>query len=203
MLAPTYKICLIGDGAVGKTALRDQFMGKMFSTDYKMTIGADVVDKTIVIREQKIALQIWDVAGQPFFESVRKDYFSGAVGALAIYDICNYESYGNIRNWVADQWDHNGKGPIPIVLVGNKIDLRDSLDESVIPEEGLVLANELSWAAHGEGFEVTFLEASAKTGKNAYQAFSQLAEIIMDYIESKLGETTHRRPKDTDYIRRF
>lgn len=48
-----------------------------------------------------------------------------------------------------------------------------------------------------------FLEASAKTGKNAYQAFLRLAEIIMDYIDSKLAETINNRPKDNFHIRRF
>ncbi|MHA2031274.1 MAG: hypothetical protein ACW99Q_18000, partial [Candidatus Kariarchaeaceae archaeon] len=32
------KIVLAGDGAVGKTALRERFLGKGFSSNYMMTI---------------------------------------------------------------------------------------------------------------------------------------------------------------------
>ncbi|MFQ5979730.1 MAG: hypothetical protein ACE5OZ_16495, partial [Candidatus Heimdallarchaeota archaeon] len=46
------KIVLIGEGAVGKTALRARYLGQGFDfANYSVTIGAD-----FVIREQDIAL---------------------------------------------------------------------------------------------------------------------------------------------------
>ena len=41
------KVCLLGDGGVGKTALRDRYMGKNFSSNYIMTIGADFSVKKV------------------------------------------------------------------------------------------------------------------------------------------------------------
>ncbi|MHA1996443.1 MAG: GTP-binding protein, partial [Candidatus Hodarchaeales archaeon] len=35
------KICLLGDGQVGKTSLRNQYMGKGVPGDYLPTLGAD------------------------------------------------------------------------------------------------------------------------------------------------------------------
>jgi small GTP-binding protein len=186
--SPSYKICLIGDGAVGKTALRDRFVGKLFSEEYKMTMGADVTNKAIAVRGKEVNFQVWDIAGQPFFQDVRQDYYRGALGALAVYDISNYESYGNVRNWVTELWAHNGKGRVPIVILGNKSDLRESLTEAVTLEEALILASELTWAAQEEGFTVSFLETSAKIGTNVLQAFEQLAENIMEFIDAKLAE---------------
>ena len=35
------KIVLIGDGGVGKTAIRERYLGKGFKAQYLLTIGAD------------------------------------------------------------------------------------------------------------------------------------------------------------------
>jgi GTPase SAR1 family protein len=43
------KITLIGDGGVGKTALRERFMGQGFAAEYLMTIGADFGVKNLSI----------------------------------------------------------------------------------------------------------------------------------------------------------
>lgn len=36
-----FKICLIGDGGVGKTSLRETALGRGFESTYLLTIGAD------------------------------------------------------------------------------------------------------------------------------------------------------------------
>ena len=36
-----FKIVLAGDGAVGKTSIRERYMGKGFQSSYLKTIGAD------------------------------------------------------------------------------------------------------------------------------------------------------------------
>ena len=43
------KITLLGDGAVGKTSIRNRYMGRGFKESHLMTIGADfaAVDKTV------------------------------------------------------------------------------------------------------------------------------------------------------------
>ena len=42
-----FKIVLIGDGAVGKTSLRRNYLGKSFRENYLMTIGADFSVKQV------------------------------------------------------------------------------------------------------------------------------------------------------------
>lgn len=68
------KIVLAGDGAVGKTAIRERYLGKGFSSNYMMTIGADFALKEAHVREKSIKFQIWDLAGQPRFGTVRSVY---------------------------------------------------------------------------------------------------------------------------------
>jgi small GTP-binding protein len=64
-----YKITLLGDGAVGKTSLRNRFMGQLFDDTYHMTIGTDFAAKMVEVDGQEIKFQIWDIAGHPFYES--------------------------------------------------------------------------------------------------------------------------------------
>jgi len=57
------KIMVIGDVAVGKTALVKQYVNKNFELNYKATIGADFLVKDILVEDQLVCLQIWDTAG--------------------------------------------------------------------------------------------------------------------------------------------
>ena len=81
------KIILAGDGAVGKTSLREQYLGRGFTGQYLQTIGADFALKTDTVAGENVKYQIWDLAGQPRFKTVRSVYYIGAVGALLVFDI--------------------------------------------------------------------------------------------------------------------
>lgn len=55
---PVIKVLILGDAAVGKTSLMQQYVQKKFLTDYKSTIGADFLMKDIVIEGVTFALQV-------------------------------------------------------------------------------------------------------------------------------------------------
>ncbi|MHA2271544.1 MAG: GTP-binding protein [Candidatus Hodarchaeales archaeon] len=188
MSSTMYKITLLGEGAVGKTALCNQFMGKLFSADYHMTIGADVFFKDKTVEGKEIKFQIWDLAGQPRFEIVQPPYYRGALGALLVFDVTRPESLERIPQWVERLWEFSGKGKVPIVLLGNKVDLRRI--PSVIalqPEHGYAVAKRLSEASIKAGFAVPYLETSAKTGRNVEDAFLLLAKSISQFIQRQLA----------------
>jgi small GTP-binding protein len=187
MRVPEYKITLLGDGEVGKTSLCNRYMRKGFIEDYIMTVGADVSFKTLQVDKQKIKLQIWDIAGQPCFEAVRKSYFGGSIGALFVYDITRPETLENGRNWIAELWKHNEKGKVPVILLGNKVDLRHSFPSAVTSEQGQALADELSDPTLEVKLKIGHLETSAKTGKNVDEAFQTLAEELLKFVEARLA----------------
>ncbi|MFX0094088.1 MAG: GTP-binding protein [Candidatus Hodarchaeota archaeon] len=177
---PTYKIVLIGDGTVGKTSLREQFMGRGFPTNYIMTIGANVVSKTVKLpsSNKTVVFQIWDLAGQPHFQSIRSLYYRGSHGALLVYDITRKSSYDNAMSWIKECWKKVGR-QIPFVLLGNKTDLRGQ--EVCIPiSDGHKLAKEIEEAL---GFPTTYYETSALTGANVDKTFIFLGELIETYKE--------------------
>jgi len=175
-----YKIVLLGDGMVGKTTLRRVFMGKGFSEAYIMTFGCDFAVKDVILENGvKVRLQIWDLAGQPSFEKIRKSYYKGSKGAILVYDTTRRETLEHVPLWVKELFSNTGKKEIPIVLVGNKIDLRIRQKSHVSTEEGQKMKEFLQ-----ENFKlnVLFIETSAKTGENVDTAFKILArEIVQRY----------------------
>ncbi|NVM54526.1 MAG: hypothetical protein HWN66_12550 [Candidatus Helarchaeota archaeon] len=84
-----FKLVLIGEGAVGKTSIRQKYMGKGFTGEYLKTIGADFASKTVELKETngdsiKSIFQIWDLAGQQEFKEVRASFYGGTQGILLV-----------------------------------------------------------------------------------------------------------------------
>ncbi|MHA2362654.1 MAG: GTP-binding protein [Candidatus Hodarchaeales archaeon] len=177
------KICLIGDGAVGKTALRERYLGKGFAANYLMTIGADFAVQHMEVDGKQIKFQIWDLAGQERFGSVRSLYYSGSHGVLMVFDVTRDGTYHNlVQGWLPELQKHLRTGPVPIILLGNKIDLRSPDDASHIQaDQGKKLAAELAEQYSGGDVEVHYLETSAKTGVNVIEAFTLLAQQIIKH----------------------
>ncbi len=185
------KIVLIGDGEVGKTTLRRAWLGEDFKKKYLMTIGADFASQDVAYYHPpakttyNIKFQVWDLAGQPMFKTVRELYYRGAVGALCFFDITNQESYMNLVEWIRSFWTLNGMGKRPLLIVGSKCDLRgkSGFPNQVPARYGQEYAEELSKSLKDEfGFSVHYVETSAKENINVDEVFRILAgEIIASY----------------------
>jgi small GTP-binding protein len=181
------KISLLGDGAVGKTSLRRRFMGEGFEQSYQLTIGADFASKVTTLSDgREIKFQIWDLAGQTHFDSVRSMYYKGSMGALAVYDITRPGTYESLEKWCQEFWALNGAGPRPIVTLGNKADLANSFPEgsTVPPTQGYKFSEILQTQSENFGAKTSYFDTSAKTGKNVDAAFVRLGDFIIDYLRA-------------------
>ena len=175
------KVVLMGDGAVGKTSLRTQYLGEGFESSYHETIGADFALKysKIPIEEGQdprlFKFQIWDIAGQPRYTQVRSILFDRSDGGLLLFDISNRSSFQNCHAWLSTYVKYAGTGAV--CLIANKSDLREEQGlDLVSDEESQSFAKQLS-----EEFNrpVPYLETSAKTGHNVEVAFELLAKTFM------------------------
>ena len=173
----TWKIVLIGEGAVGKTTLRRSFFGENFTGEYLQTIGADFATKEDTIgSKNKVKFVIWDLAGQPRFKNIRKVFYTGAQGAIFVCDLTNQDSFNNITQWISELWNNNNFGPIPFIVVGNKVDLREegvlTISDKIINEFTIKTSQE---TLKRYGFGIKSIITSAKTGYNVNKAFRSLA----------------------------
>ncbi|MHA2363524.1 MAG: Rab family GTPase [Candidatus Hodarchaeales archaeon] len=178
------KIILIGDGAVGKTALRENFMGKQFESKYLETIGADLSMKSFFVsideeRQVEIKAQIWDLAGQPRYRRVRSTYYKGANGVILVFDIIRRITLENTLNWLEEMKKYLINVPFPpVILLGNKVDLREITPDTISYEEGQNFAVKLANYYCNDEFPIPLFETSAKTGINVQNGFHELGKLI-------------------------
>ncbi|MBY9015908.1 MAG: GTP-binding protein [Candidatus Lokiarchaeota archaeon] len=171
-----FKITILGQSAVGKTSLINQFIEGSFQEDYKPTLGANIIRKDVNIEEinAKVRLIMWDLAGQEKYNVIRSMYFQGCVGSLLVYDVTRQDSFAAIESkWLKD-FKNYVKKEGAYILIGNKIDLEEQ--RSVGKKDGEKLAIEIGASS--------FIETSAKLGKNVEKAFKNLVyQILRNYGE--------------------
>ena len=144
-------------------------MGEGFKNSYSVTIGAEFS----VYKVQDYNLHIWDLAGQIRFSSVLQAYYKGTLGALIVFDITNRASFDNLPHWINSLADNNGM--VPLIIVGNKSDLRGNSNSEVSKEEAETYANTISeWA----NVEVHYIDTSALLGENVEVAFLTLIQAV-------------------------
>lgn len=175
------KVVLIGDGAVGKTSIRNRFMGYGFESSHLMTLGADFSLKEVNHGDEVWKFQIWDLAGQEMFRQVRARFYQGAMGALLVFDITRKQTFLNITNWLNELYKYNGKGVVPVVVLANKSDLRDR--KSVKFKDVEKYVTKLNTRTKPHGVTNYALETSAKTGLNVDKAFQLLGTVIRERLK--------------------
>ncbi len=166
------KICIFGDGGVGKTTLIDRYITGVFSESTIMTIGVEFHVKNIEIEGRQIALHIWDFAGEERFRHLLPSYVRGASGGIFMFDLTRFSTLNNISNWseVINACTDENIRPLPIVLVGGKLDL---VERRAVPSDyGYQLMDE-------NKLFIDYIESSSLTGENVEQIFKNIAREIL------------------------
>ncbi|MCK4780759.1 MAG: GTP-binding protein, partial [Candidatus Lokiarchaeota archaeon] len=150
----TLKIIIVGEPAVGKTSLVKKFVSGQFSKDYRSSIGTNIFIKKINLENiGETTIQLWDIAGQERWINMRRSYYSGAKGVLIVGDLTRKNTFDQIvKFWVPDVKQYCEL--TPIVLIANKNDLKEEINEIEI--------NTLGQQINAIGIFTT----SAKTGEN-------------------------------------
>ncbi|XP_024372570.1 uncharacterized protein [Physcomitrium patens] len=172
------KVVVVGNGCVGKTSMIKQFCKGQYSDEYKKTIGVDFLEKHQFVQalEEEVKLMLWDTAGQEQFHSITRSYYRGAKAAVLAFSTTDRESFNAIPLWKHKVEEECG--PIPMVLVQNKVDL---LEEAVISrQEAEELANELG---------LRFYRICVKQNLYVSDVFEYLAEIYLQKDPSQCSQT--------------
>lgn len=123
-------------------------------------------------------LTIYDTAGQEQYSSLVPQYMRNAEGIMLVYSATDQKSFEQIKSLVEQvilAKEIDDLKLIPVILVANKIDLKNQ--RKVSTEEGQKYADEMG---------IPFMELSAKTRVNIDEAFEKLvAEVRRTRLEEE------------------
>lgn len=174
------KVILIGDSETGKSEMRKKYLGTGFKADYLETIGADFAVKRLKLLDVETNFQIWDLASQSRFKTVRSLYYSGTHGGILVFDVTRKSTFDNCLNWIKELKQNIQHGPIPLILVGHNVNFRNnSYPDHITHEDGQNLAYKISEIYSGGEIPVPYFETSIETSHNIQTMFHTLAELVI------------------------
>ncbi|XP_018418517.1 PREDICTED: ras-related protein Rap-2b isoform X2 [Nanorana parkeri] len=153
-----YKVVVLGSGGVGKSALTVQFVTGSFIEKYDPTIE-DFYRKEI---EQ--------------FASMRDLYIKNGQGFILVYSLVNQQSFQDIKPMRDQIIRVKRYEKVPMILVGNKVDLEGEREVSC--GEGKALADD---------WNCPFLETSAKNKGSVDELFAEIVRQ-MNYASQPNGD---------------
>jgi len=118
-----FKLILVGDGGVGKTTFVKRHLTGEFEKKYVATLGVEVRCLDFHTNRGVLKFNCWDTAGQEKFGGLRDGYYIKGQCAIIMFDVTARITYKHVPNWHRDLTRVCDN--IPIVLVGNKVDVKD------------------------------------------------------------------------------
>lgn len=160
------KIAVMGFRSVGKTSLTTQFVENQFHDSYDPTIE-NTFSKVIKLSGQEYQLELIDTAGQDELSMVTMGHSMNLDGYVLVYSVTSEKSFEVVQTIYEKLQDATGKKIFPLVLVGNKTDLRPS--RVISTEMGRKLA---------EQWKGVFVESSAKQNEKVPDIFNSIISEI-------------------------
>ncbi|KTG33660.1 hypothetical protein cypCar_00019780 [Cyprinus carpio] len=191
---PTYKLVVVGDGGVGKSALTIQFFQKIFVPDYDPTIEDSYLKHTEIDGQWAI-LDVLDTAGQEEFSAMREQYMRTGDGFLIVFSVTDKASFEHVDRFHQLILRVKDRESFPMVLVANKVDLVHL--RKVTNEQGCEMAakhNRASSRAESEK------EEKDKVARRQSHEFSQasLCDIVTTSPVKIISVWQHKLPERTD-----
>lgn len=158
------KCVLVGDSAVGKTALLVRFTSETFPDTYVPTVFENT-GVEVYMDGVQISLGLWDTAGNDNFKLIRPRSYAQADVVLLCYSVANPNSLANVQHkWMAEVRENLPK--VPVLVVATQTDLREVgtyRGSCISAAEGKRMAHEV----HAKGY----LECSSLSNRGVQQVF--------------------------------
>jgi len=148
------KLVIVGDGTRGKTCLLIVFSKDEFPEVYVPTVFENYV-ADIEVDNRQVELALWDTAGQEDYDRLRPLSYPDTDVILMCFSIDSPDSLQNIpEKWVPEVKHFCPN--VPIVLVGNKKDLRSNGSAKCVrTQEGEQMATRIGAVAYVENSALT------------------------------------------------
>ncbi len=150
------KVVLVGNTKVGKTTLLHALTRTgIAERGYSASLEISLI-RSKKTPQSKIVGKIYDLRSQRYFPYLHSQFYNGAKGAIIVFDITNKFSFDSMTKWRNIIWGHTGN--IPILICGNKSDLRADKEDHITIEDAEKLAKEI---AMNQKTKIPYLEISA------------------------------------------
>ncbi|XP_047021823.1 ras-related protein Rap-1 isoform X3 [Helicoverpa zea] len=184
--AVRHKIVVLGAAKVGKSSLISQFLYNTFSPKYKRTIE-EMHHGDFNVSGVRLTLDILDTSGAYEFPAMRTLSMQSADAFILVYDITDANSFTEVRMLRDQIHETKDSTAVPIVVVGNKVDLAETGARQVEfhTTESVVTVD----------WENGFVEASAKDNLNVSQIFKEL--LVQAKVKYNLSPALRRRRRQS------
>ncbi|CAA7264727.1 unnamed protein product [Cyclocybe aegerita] len=193
-----WRVAVLGDGGVGKTALAVQVSictrsacllpiltlpsTPGFPTEtYDPTIE-DAYRKQLVVDNRMCFVEVIDTAGQEEYATLRDQWVREGQGFILVYSIASRSTFDRLEIFRQSMRRVKRGDPI-FMLVGNKCD--KTYEREVSKEEGAALARQ---------FGCEFIETSAKTAQNVERLFMNLVRSLRQTRNIEPGAPATSKP---------
>lgn len=178
-----HKIVMMGSAKVGKSSLISQFLYNTFSSKYKRTIE-EMHHGDFNVAGVHLTLDILDTSGAYEFPAMRALSISSADAFVLVYDVNDASTFEEVRALRDQIHETKGGTAVPIVIVGNKIDLENREIDTNTTESVVTV----DW-------ENGFVETSAKENENVSKVFKEL--LTQAKVKYNLSPALRRRRRQS------
>ncbi|XP_046681021.1 ras-related protein Rap-2a-like [Homalodisca vitripennis] len=179
-----HKVVVMGAAKVGKSSLITQFLYGTFSDKYKRTVE-EMHQGDFCVQGVGLTLDILDTSGAFEFPAMRALSISSADAFILVYSVVDAASFEEARV-IREQILETKGGVVPIVVVGNKIDLADEKRE---------VSMEMTESVVTVDWENGFVEASAKENINVTKVFKEL--LVQAKVKYNLSPALRRKRRQS------
>jgi Ras-related C3 botulinum toxin substrate 1 len=197
----TLKCVVVGDGAVGKTAMLQSYTTNCFPEDYTPTIF-DNYSANVMADGKLVNLGLWDTAGQEDFDRIRPLSYPGTDIFLLCFSVISRSSLANCEK----KWIPELKLLCPtatIILVGTKIDLRHDEDTLYqLRQNNLAAVSIADALAVAERLGLAYAECSAISQQGLKQVFDTAIRVGLKH-QQQSARGKRKRHSASALLRRF
>ncbi|CUA71913.1 GTP-binding protein YPT31/YPT8 [Rhizoctonia solani] len=172
-----FKLITIGESGVGKSMMIQHFTkpeGKRRNVlPATINVLSDISTRFMTTKGARIKVCLWDTAGSEEYRSVAISYYRRANGVFLVYSVTDRLSFLACWDWLKDLRTRVDE-EVPIILVGNQIDLSQSRTVKTSEGEEFALTNGL-----------LFAEISAKNGTGIEYAFQTLVDEVFGRLDKQ------------------
>ena len=166
------KICVCGEGGVGKTSFLNKVINNVFDEESILTKGVEFFNKKIRMSHhgKDYDLIFWDFGGQDRFRKFLLNFVNGSSIAVFLFDMTRFNTFNKLEEWMNILSE---SGNIPLLILGAK--------EDEIDEKGKASFTEMLDSITNSNDQIFgHLLISSKTGFNIDKALDMIIEKLND-----------------------